>query len=39
MEKETKVEIVGDDLTFTNVERVEMAVQKKACDGLLLKID
>jgi enolase len=26
-------------LTFTNVERVEMAVQKKACDGLLLKIN
>jgi enolase len=39
MEKGTGVEIVGDDLTVTNVERVEMAVQRKACDGLLLKIN
>jgi enolase len=39
MERGTKVEIVGVILTFTNVERVEMAVQKKACDGLLLKIN
>lgn len=39
IEKGTTVEIVGDDLTVTNVERVEMALQKKACDGLLLKIN
>lgn len=39
MEKGTSVEIVGDDLTVTNVERVQEAVEKKACDGLLLKIN
>jgi enolase len=32
-------EIVGDDLTVTNVERVEEAKDKGACDGLLLKIN
>jgi enolase len=32
-------EIVGDDLTVTNVERVKMAQEKGACNGLLLKIN
>jgi len=32
-------EIVGDDLTVTNVERVKLAKEKEACDGLLLKIN
>jgi enolase len=32
-------EIVGDDLTVTNVERVREAQEKKACNGLLLKIN
>jgi enolase len=32
-------EIVGDDLTVTNVERVKMAQVKGACNGLLLKIN
>jgi enolase len=32
-------EIVGDDLTVTNVERVREAEGKGACDGLLLKIN
>lgn len=32
-------EIVGDDLTVTNVERVKEAQEKKACNGLLLKIN
>jgi len=39
MEKGTSVEIVGDDLTVTNVERVKMAMERKACNGLLLKIN
>jgi len=34
-----KVEIVGDDLLCTNVERVKLAKEKGACDGLLLKIN
>ena len=32
-------EIVGDDLTVTNVERVREAQEKEACNGLLLKIN
>jgi enolase len=32
-------EIVGDDLTVTNVERVRLAKEKGACNGLLLKIN
>jgi len=32
-------EIVGDDLTVTNVERVKEAKEKGACNGLLLKIN
>lgn len=32
-------EIVGDDLTVTNVERVREAKEKGACNGLLLKIN
>lgn len=34
-----KSQIVGDDLTVTNVERVKMAIEKKACNSLLLKIN
>ncbi|KAL7700376.1 Enolase [Lotmaria passim] len=36
---EGKAQIVGDDLTVTNVERVKMAIEKKACNSLLLKIN
>ncbi|CCW64268.1 unnamed protein product [Phytomonas sp. EM1] len=36
---EGKVQIVGDDLTVTNVERVKMAIEKKACNSLLLKVN
>lgn len=41
MEKneEGETEIVGDDLTVTNVERVKLAQEKGACNGLLLKIN
>jgi enolase len=34
-----KVQIVGDDLTVTNVERIKMAIDKSACNSLLLKIN
>ncbi|KIL00821.1 hypothetical protein PAXRUDRAFT_128986 [Paxillus rubicundulus Ve08.2h10] len=37
--KQTKVQIVGDDLTVTNPLRIKTAIQKKACNGLLLKIN
>lgn len=36
---EVKVQIVGDDLTVTNPARIKTAIEKKACNGLLLKIN
>ncbi|VBB27363.1 unnamed protein product [Acanthocheilonema viteae] len=33
------IQIVGDDLTVTNPKRIEMAVSKKACNCLLLKVN
>ncbi|KAK1927925.1 putative phosphopyruvate hydratase [Papiliotrema laurentii] len=35
----TKVQVVGDDLTVTNPLRIKTAVEKKACNALLLKIN
>jgi enolase len=35
----TKIQIVGDDLTVTNPVRIKTAIEKKACNGLLLKIN
>ena len=35
----TKIQIVGDDLTVTNPKRIAIAIQKKACDALLLKVN
>merc|ERR1711998_568523 len=32
-------QIVGDDLTVTNVKRVQEAIDKKACNALLLKVN
>jgi enolase len=37
--KLTKVQIVGDDLTVTNIERIEAAVKEKSCNCLLLKVN
>ncbi|KAL8286518.1 hypothetical protein RQP46_004535 [Phenoliferia psychrophenolica] len=37
--KTTAIQIVGDDLTVTNPARIETAIQKKACNGLLLKVN
>lgn len=33
------IQIVGDDLTVTNPKRIETAVEKKACNCLLLKVN
>lgn len=33
------IQIVGDDLTVTNPKRIATAVEKKACNGLLLKVN
>jgi enolase len=35
----SKIQIVGDDLTVTNPVRIKTAIEKKACNGLLLKIN
>lgn len=35
----TKVQIVGDDLTVTNTERIKVAAKKKLCSALLLKVN
>jgi len=35
----TKIQIVGDDLTVTNPKRMHTAIDKKACNGLLLKVN
>ena len=31
--------VIGDDLLVTNVERIKLAQEKRACNGLLLKIN
>jgi enolase len=36
---ELKCQSVGDDLTVTNPKRVQMAIDKKACNALLLKVN
>ncbi|KAI8615730.1 enolase 3 [Chytriomyces sp. MP71] len=35
----TSIQIVGDDLTVTNPLRIQTAIEKKACNGLLLKVN
>jgi len=37
--KTVKIQIVGDDLTVTNPKRINIAVEKGACNCLLLKIN
>jgi enolase len=35
----TAVQVVGDDLTVTNVARIRTAVERRACNCLLLKVN
>lgn len=35
----TDIQIVGDDLTVTNPKRIKRAVDVKACNCLLLKVN
>ena len=37
--KKFKVQVVGDDLTVTNIERIEEAIKENSCDCLLLKVN
>lgn len=39
MTANTKIQIVGDDLTVTNPKRIQTAIEKKACNCLLLKVN
>ena len=39
LRKKTKIQIVGDDLTVTNIQRIEHAIKEKSCNCLLLKIN
>jgi len=32
-----RVSVIGDDLLATNIERIKTAIEKKACNGLVLK--
>ncbi len=34
-----RVQLVGDDLLVTNVERIERAIAEKACNSLLCKVN
>lgn len=35
----TDIQVVGDDLTVTNPNRISKAVEEKACNCLLLKVN
>merc|ERR1712180_169138 len=35
----TDIQVVGDDLTVTNPKRMRTAIEKKACNALLLKVN
>lgn len=35
----TAIQVVGDDLTVTNPSRIAKAVEEKACNCLLLKVN
>merc|ERR1712051_1093071 len=34
-----KIQVVGDDLLVTNTERMKIAIEKKSCNALLLKVN
>src|SRR3989344_4633673 len=39
LRKKSKIQIVGDDLTVTNVTRMKKAIKNKSCNCLLLKVN
>ena len=39
LRRESKVQVVGDDLTVTNPERIQQAIDAKSCNCLLLKVN
>lgn len=36
---ENKIQIVGDDLLVTNIERIQKAIKEKSCNSLLVKMN
>ena len=38
-QSESNLQIIGDDLTVTNVNRIKIAAEKKSCNCLLLKVN
>ncbi|PIN75573.1 phosphopyruvate hydratase [Candidatus Woesearchaeota archaeon CG10_big_fil_rev_8_21_14_0_10_36_11] len=39
LRERVNIQIVGDDLTVTNIERIEAAIKEKSCTCLLLKLN
>lgn len=39
LKEKSGIQIVGDDLTVTNIERIEAAIREKSCNCLLLKVN
>ncbi len=39
LRKKSKIQVVGDDLLVTNIGRINIAVEKKSCNCLLLKVN
>jgi len=39
LRKKLKIQIVGDDLLVTNVNRIDEAIKERACNALLLKVN
>lgn len=38
LQSSVDIQLVGDDLLVTNPKRIKEAIQKKSCNGLLLKV-
>lgn len=38
-QRHLKVTVIGDDLTVTNPKRMNIAQEKKACDGVIIKVN
>ncbi len=39
LREKTNIQVVGDDLTVTNPERIKLAISNSACNALLLKVN
>jgi len=38
-QSQIEIQLVGDDLTVTNIDRIKQAIEKKSCNCLLLKVN